>query len=773
MIGNQVRSDASPFQPPRYSALLVLLLFGVYTTVFYWRALSSGVISDGWVLLEIGSRGFAKAPFAQLAYHVIPVAHLFTAGLWKLFGLDESWYQLLNLAELTVVGWLVFLLGGRLFAEPRTGLLAGVLFLSNASFYDVPLWPVVGNIHSLAAIFGLAGLCAVLQAFRSRRPFLWAAAFGLLSLAAFFTYEPAASVLAAGLLYAFFVPVGATGPAKWKEGLSRVLVLLPAGLAAVGIILASKLWAASQGLTVLLLPSDFQGLEMRLFLFVRGVISLFTFRGDEQALHALFSFGLSAQLGSRAFHALLGGWLLGLAAIAGILLARVRAPVLRFLVLWLAGHLLLVSAAVGMVSRHLYLAAVPASLIAAWALWWLAGRWATACARYSTCAQGGSLGILVGVSLVVASARMDIVSAADLHREVTLATRQVTDLVRRRLSTSPVPQEVIMVNMPALQSRGGLGAFAFGNGLTQQLHLTTRGKLLGARYFHTYDGNPAGKYADTSRPIALSELTRLVRDPGVQVLAFDRRTRAVVELDPMVWRVPDRYTPETAPYFEWQGGSWPWMRVHARQALELPLTVGRERSWVGLRYLRRPGTAVSVSAGPRILVQTAFPEQAATAWASASFSVLADQGAEILTISSESELWLAGVWSFAPPSAYTPEVAPFLSWNLRPFPAFAVVEPLALPFETARCVDQECTLRIEYLAERGRDFDLAVGDGPRRRVGFGDLTAPEWRTERIATEPSEELVVRVEPRGNAPLVVRNLAWEAAVIGLGTLQSAKP
>ena len=92
-------------------SLLVLLLLGIVTGVLYRRAVGIGVISDGWVLLEIGNRGLLEAPKVMLSYHTIPVTNFFSAVLWRLFGFWERGYQLTNLAAMTLLAWLVFLLG--------------------------------------------------------------------------------------------------------------------------------------------------------------------------------------------------------------------------------------------------------------------------------------------------------------------------------------------------------------------------------------------------------------------------------------------------------------------------------------------------------------------------------------------------------------------------------------------------------------------------------------------------------------------------------------
>src|SRR5689334_8106773 len=118
------------------ASLLVLLLLGIFTGFLYRRAVGIGVLSDGWVMLEIGSRGLLEAPKVMLSYHTIPVTNFFSAMLWKVFGTWERGYQLTNLAEMVVLAWLIYLLGCRLFRQPRIGLLAALLFVANSSFYE-------------------------------------------------------------------------------------------------------------------------------------------------------------------------------------------------------------------------------------------------------------------------------------------------------------------------------------------------------------------------------------------------------------------------------------------------------------------------------------------------------------------------------------------------------------------------------------------------------------------------------------------------------------
>ena len=765
--------------------LPALLLFALFTAILYRQAFDSGVIGDSWVLLEIGRRGLATAPFVVLSYHFIPVANLFVAILWKLFHLHELAYQALNLLELALVAWLVARLGRILFfAEARVGLLAGVLFLANSSFYDVPLWPVVGNFHSLAAMFYLAALFSLRTERAARRNAL----FTLFTLLGFFTYEPTLSVLAAGALFVFFSPFGRASredrPADWRGGLARVRSLLPALVGVPAVVLVSKLWASRHGSTPFFVPHDLHALTVRAFLLVRACIGLVSLRGADPALYAVFSFGISAPTGSRELLALLACWLLALGALAAWLIAKGSPPV-RFLTAWLTVHLLMVAASIEMVSRHYYLAALPASLLASRALWWGTEKVVAFLARRSplpasglSAEQAGFFLLLVPLTLLLAGSTTDLDAAAAVHREATMATRAVGDLVARRLTEDPDPS-VVMVNMPAILVRDGMAAFTFGNGLPEQLRLVFADRVHRPLLAHTYSTDAQGTFAGTSREITLSRFGSLVREPGNLVLRFDPASRRVVEVERTAWTLPRDYLRETASLLEWQEGTWPWLRLAAGSPLELPLAPPPERGWIALRYLRRPETRFSLAAGgagdarepPLLAVE---PPGGPEAWTVALLPAPVTVAPLRLCLSPRSEVRLAGLWSFAPPAAYTPETAPFLAWNFRPFAAFSLADPIRLPLAApseASAGASPATIRLEVLAEPGRGFFLALGDAPAQSFDFSTLAAPEWRTLDVPAPLGQPAVLRLVPQGPRPVVVKRLSWggEGAKAMPGSLQ----
>ena len=727
--------------------LLVLLLLCLFTGVLYRRAAGIGVLSDGWVLLEIGNRGLLEAPKVMLSYHTIPVTNFFSAVLWRLFGVWERGYQLANLAEMTLLAWLIYLLGCRLFRQPRIALLASLLFLANSSFYEVPFWPVIGNFQTLAAFFYVGGILAVHQALHSSRTWLWLGLFALCVLGGFFTYEPTISLLFVGFLQAALWP-GRDG----RQRLRRAAAVILAALPVLAVIALVKMQAVSEGSSAMFLPQSLWDLRFRLHLMVRAVIGIFTLRGSDPAIYYLFTFRQIPPFPSPLYHVFLGGWLLALTALGAFLVFKVREPAVRLLTLWFAIHLSLSAAATGIVSRHFYLAAIPAMLLLAWAIWSLADRAAVVLDR----AGASSWLALLTLVLLVAGAKNDLNSAAAVHKVATQATRQVAAAVEARLSSL---QQVALVNMPAAMVEDGVSAFSFVNGLHAMLFLRTGGAVRteNVKLFHTYDQAQPGEYANGTLPITLDDLAAMIRDPGALVLMYDRRSRTVREVTRATWETPERYTPDTAPYLEWQTGAWPWMRVYAGQPLELPLELEGEDPWVAIKYLQAPETSFTVEAEGSAPLLAVRPAPGRTpAWPTALLPL--PPGADELTVNPAAELWLARAAAFSPPGEYTAESAPFLDWMVQPEPAFVVQGPIQLPLAARRCLDRPCAVELEYLAEPGRDFSLALRDGPPRAFSF--TGAPAWRSVVLEPGAPGETVVWITPTGPGPVLVRRLAFTA-------------
>jgi hypothetical protein len=737
------------------ASLLVLLLLGIFTGFLYRRAVGIGVLSDGWVMLEIGSRGLLEAPKVMLSYHTIPVTNLFSAVLWKVFGTWERGYQLTNLAEMVVLAWLIYLLGCKLFRQPRIGLLAALLFVANSSFYEVPFWPVIGNFQTLAAFFYVGGIFAVDRAFRSARPWPWLALFALCVLAGFFTYEPTVSLLFVGFVRAAFWPDG-----DRRQRLRRAGAVALAAIPILALIAVVKVQAVSAGNSAMFLPDSLWALRFRLHLLVRAVIGIFSLRGSDPAIYYLFSFRTIPPMPSPLYHVFLGGWLLFLAGLGAWLVFKVKEPAVRLLTLWMAIHLAVVGAASGIVSRHFYLAAIPAMLLLAWAIWGLAER---AAARLDRSGASSALGLgpeqtaaalaLFVLVLLVAGAKNDLNSAAAIHRAATQANRQVSDPVAARR-----PAKLVLINVPAAMTEDGVSAFSFVNGVHQMLFLKTGMPMADVKLFHTYDQPQAGEYASGTHPATFDELAAWIRDPRALVFLYDPRSRSMREVNRANWTAPERYTPETAPYLEWQSGSWPWMKVYAGQPLDLPLALDGETSWAAIKYLQAPETSFEVEAGGPAPLFEVRPGTRPSSWPMALFPV--PSGADSLTFDAAAELWLAKAAGFSPPREYTAESAPFLDWMVRPEAAFLVQAPMRLPLTARECLVQACEVELQFLAEPGREFAVAVEDGSSEQALSFAGAPVEWRSLRLPAGPRGGTIVRITPAGASPVFVRKLVLQA-------------
>ena len=149
------------------------VLVGAYGSAFYWPALRCSVISDGWHLLHIGSLPLRQAISTRLDYHFSPGAHLLDGLLWRAFGMHDGADQLENLVSLGLLAGALYALTRRLFRDAQIAVVALLLYLGNASFYEIPLWPVVGNFQSFAALLYVTGVALAIRSGRPPRATLW------------------------------------------------------------------------------------------------------------------------------------------------------------------------------------------------------------------------------------------------------------------------------------------------------------------------------------------------------------------------------------------------------------------------------------------------------------------------------------------------------------------------------------------------------------------------------------------------------------------------
>jgi hypothetical protein len=747
---------------PRWD-LPVFALLALYGLALYWPGRGIGVLSDGWTLLENCSHGWSEVLTKVTAYHSIPVANVLNASLWRLFHLHQTGYQAENLFGIVAVSWAIYLLGVRLFGRGPVPLLASLIFLSNSSFYEVPFWPGVGNLQSVAGLLTVAGVSAALASVK--KPGWWAPGLSIVILLAILTYEPAISLAPVAVLAAWAAAAGNEPAGTWRTGLSRCRRAMIAAAFAVAAELALKAYLASGGHPAFFMPTTLDGLRLRLFFAVRACIGIFTLRGSDTVLARIFSLGGAAGYGTPLFHALLALWLVGLATVAVCLLWKAREPAVKLLAAWFALHLTIVSTAIIPVSRHFFLAAIPAALLSAWILWRgcsLAHGWLTRRTSGSLLAERGAAGVLalLLVLIAAAAAKQDLDRAAALNLQASKATKEIQRLVLAHLDARPL-LEPALVNMPAIIAADGIGSYSFVNGLHQMLMLTSerRYRLEDVELYHTYDRTVEGVYANASLPISLGDLDQLVLDPQHLVIAFDRSTNTVAELQPSTWQLPSAYTQASAPYLRWQEGDWPWLRVYPDVPLELPVAHA-PGSWVALRFLRDSTTGFTLREAGAPVLRLEPSAAVAPSWPVVTARLSGPGPIARLELQPARELWIAGLWSFAPPREYTPRSAPFLPWVIRPEPAMVIEGAVDLPLDASGC-GGGCSMTVDYLAETGREVELSGAGEGTHRLTVAPGEAPSWRAASWSVSANGTVVVHVTPRGTQKVMLRALRLGAA------------
>lgn len=752
---------------------LPVLVLSLFAAALYLPAMACGLVSDSWHLLFIGSQPLREAITTRLGYHSIPVAHLLNAVLWRCLGLRDLAYQAVNLGELLLVAAGLYWVGRKLF-RAEIAFIAALFFLANASFYEVPLWTGVGNFQSLAALLYLASLLVALEAGHSTHPIAWSILLGVLGLAAFFTYEPAVSVLPVAALAATFAGARAEGSRRERRWRFAAAPTVAVAIAA-AVILAVKTWLVATGDHAMFLPASLDEIRQRLYWVERAVLGIFSLRASDPVVAHLHSLGTEPSYGEPWFNALVAGWLLAMAAVASWLVSR-GPTVVRLVTAWFAIHLGLLSVATAPQSRHLLLAALPAALLTSWVLWTGAER---------VFGQGRrrplspALVSLTALLLLMPGAKRDLDAATRLYASATAASRQIRELIDLRCREQPPLTAVTLVNLPASVFEGGVAAYFFQNGAQFMVELGSQGRIShrDVRLVTTHGPGVTSAFANGTRPISLPDLEAQVGDPTTLVLAFDRRSRAVARLSPTDWQLPSSYTPATAPYLPWEAGGW--LELAPGGSLELVLPRDHGREWVALRFLRTSAAAPWLeSGGRRLAVPT--KQVSANYWSTALFPL--GEGPERFSgaVGASTETLLSGVWSFLPPRAYSPRTAPFLSWWSWGDVFLNLQESVDLPLDVEGC-GRGCQVRIEYLDEPDRRFTISSGAGPPRRLGDTG-GAGRWATRLLPLpEDAAIAVLRVEPAGEKPVCLRTIERVApgdADIELGarrasTVDAGKP
>jgi hypothetical protein len=445
------------------SDLTALGLQAALVAAIYWPTYRLQFVSDSWVFLDRLRQGFWPAVSTPTGYHWQPVAVAWVALLRGTFGERPALFQAVNLAQLTLLGYLTYLMGRRVLPDSRGAILASLLVVGSASFYEATYWPLNGNLHMLGHdLYLLAVILAHDVALgRLGRGGPWL--LGFTALAAVFSHPAmitavpvcALTVLVVGRDRADSEP---PRPARRSKRTAFVLLLAVAALFGV----ARMAFSASFG------DAPKPGLDAeRMFLLVqRGLIGLFTLQGSPLVVDKVMTLGILPPLGTLRLLLFVVSWLVAALAAAALILWRARTSGVRLLIGFLGIHLAALTLATPATPRQLAVPAVPAALLTVWALGAVAGRLAGKAPTAAWAAVWRAAPAAL-VLLLVLGAQADHRTALRLNLRAGDAVRALVARIRAVAPPGQEPVDLMLVNMPSITIDRRMHAWVFANGLEE------------------------------------------------------------------------------------------------------------------------------------------------------------------------------------------------------------------------------------------------------------------------------------------------------------------
>jgi len=179
--------------------------------------------------------------------------------------------------------------------------------------------------------------------------------------------------------------------------------------------------------------------------------------------------------------------------------------------------------------------------------------------------------------------------------------------------------------------------------------------------------------------------------------------------------------------------------------------VAPSESWASTRYAERPGTRFYVGARGQVPLLVTAPRGAGDRWVLGTWPLGThdSRSTATLVISADSEVWLGALWAFEPPRRYDAVTAPYLPWGPDGAggTSLPIVGEVILPLTAA--VGQPRSVRLEYLAERGRRLSVTIGG---RTEELAAAVSPTWRTVELPVEGSPPVLRLTQTRKLYPLV---------------------
>jgi hypothetical protein len=484
-------------------ASVLLVLFGPTT--------ENPLVSDDFVLLGVVAGGLGQALRYQGGYHYQPLGMAVLHVEQRLFGLDPAGYHWVGLAVHVLTVLLAYRLGRALGVSRGVAWAATFLFATSGLTYEVPLWANV-ILHSGSTALYLAGLLAYLAHVRGGRAgslvgFLAALAAALLFHEQAVTLPVACALL---LLHADPVPAPAGRPAWLRRH-------APALGAAVAITAAYAALKLTLGGGVELMPGLVAGLPRRI-----GPIALHLVRTFVPGLGHAWAWGL---LDPPWPWWLAQTWRAGLVVAGAVALARL-ARLERLLAAWAIVHVVVMTLAIGMASRHYYLPLVPASLVVALVLARLAARAVRAAGPAAAPRVTGWV-LAAVVAPLVATGVVQLAHRRAVWGEAAALGQRLLDDVEQARAAGPARPHVYVVDLPdGLPVGEAEPAFVFRHGFEAALVQWRGVGIAGITRLHS--AAPPPRTEPFGRPAAEAEIRALAASPDNLVLRYDPAARRLV-----------------------------------------------------------------------------------------------------------------------------------------------------------------------------------------------------------------------------------------------------
>lgn len=764
-IANQFRINQSY---PWLISLLTSSVIIAYTFWFYYSVLNLGFNSDAFELIfPLHEFGLWRSLAWDGTYHYIPVTVLWLWVQHAFMGLSEPSYQVVNIAQHGVIAILVFGLARELTGKRTLALLAALLFVSSASYYEVVYWSIVGSYYHVSTFFYLVGSITFIRFLVTGHKWqywLFTACVGL----SLFSHELTLSLVPVWVVYYLFVHLPPIDQWQfWQPWLNRRAWLN------LGRILVGPAVMLGLFMTVKIIMSFYgdvtgqpQTLNMAIYWFTRSLFATLTFRGDDR-----FITGELVNFFSGPHRAWL--WLVFLTPPITLLFAAWFNRLERFLLLWLLGQLLMTQLAIGISLRHLYLPTIAAAILLVEIGHRLLNLASTPLERQSNRVKYFKTPTLylAAALLFIAPAYQDLKLAEQLWQNVTAANQSLRTTITEAIRDKEKARTLYIINATRYLIQDGFTTWTFQNGLAKSILINFPNQFtqIHQLYFYADSHN----VAKGSRRANLDEIDMSILDKDDYIFVlylpdeyrFVHVTRSYLAEKGLanlgIQGPVTVYTPESSPSLEWQEGAWPWLNLPVGQELNLPLKNPYQGPlWLAVFYSAQEGRSIEVNVnGQPVGILTAKPNLE-PAWLNETLPLPPDQPDTIeLKLRSVGVIPgnFARIGLFSPQAAYDAENMSAFFWNGDG--SLIVPNGHQLTVPVVNCPQKNCPFFITYLAQPGRNVRLTTEEGQLIEFIPG-ASENLWRTELFTIEAADVMVITVEATGEAPVQILDfgLGW---------------